>query len=56
MWLLKLKTNHLPITNTLHVENGYSENHLQSTKWRSTNRLLKQSLNIPEKVKIYFLY
>jgi len=33
------------------MENGYSENQL-----KSTNRLLEQLLNIPEKVKIYFLY
>jgi len=26
----KPKTKHLPITNTLHVENGNSENHVQS--------------------------
>jgi len=54
MWLTKPKTKHLPITNTSHVENGYSENHLQNKEYKPFIRA--QSLNIQEKVNIYFLY
>jgi len=53
-------TKHLPIAIycTIHVEveNGHSENQLIEHRLKSTNRLLQQLLNIPEKVKNYFLY